>query len=59
MAEALDRFRQQLVDKLKALPRKAAERNVGGLWERIGLLIDAFTPAECANYLAAAGYDAA
>ena len=45
--------------KLKALLRKAAERTVGALWDRIGLLIDDFTPAECANYFTAAGYDAA
>ena len=44
--------------KLKALLRKAAERTVGALWTRIGTLLDAFTPAECANYFAAAGYDA-
>jgi hypothetical protein len=34
--------------KLKALSRKAA----------IGRLVDLFTPAECRNYFAAAGYDA-
>jgi transposase len=45
--------------KLKALLRKAAERTVGALWDRIGLVLDAFTAAECANYFAAAGYDAA
>ena len=45
--------------KLKALLRKAAERTVSALWDRIGIAIDAFTPAECANYFAAAGYDAA
>ena len=44
--------------KLKALLRKAAERTVDGLWAAIGRLLDAFTPAECANYFAAAGYDA-
>ena len=44
--------------KLKALLRKAAERTVDRLWKRIGLLIDAFTPKECANYFAAAGYNA-
>ena len=43
--------------KLKALLRKAAERTVDGLWRRIGNLIDRFTPEECANYFAAAGYD--
>ena len=45
--------------KLKALLRKAAERTVGGLWDRIGTILAAFKPAECANYFAAAGYDAA
>ena len=44
--------------KLKALLRKAAERSVSGLWDVIGRLIDLFTPAECANYFTAAGYDA-
>src|SRR5215207_6780630 len=43
--------------KLKALLRKAAERTIAGLWRLIGRLIDAFTPQECANYFAAAGYD--
>jgi transposase len=44
--------------KLKALLRKAAERTVEALWTAIGRLLDAFTPTECANYFAAAGYDA-
>lgn len=44
--------------KLKALLRKAAERTVEGLWSAIGRLLDAFTARECANYFAAAGYDA-
>jgi transposase len=44
--------------KLKALLRKAAERTVDGLWNAIGNLIDIFTPTECANYFAAAEYDA-
>jgi transposase len=43
--------------KLKAKLRKAAQRTVGGLWDTIGLLIDTFTPTECRNYFAAAGYD--
>ena len=43
--------------KLKALLRKAAERTVEGLWKAIGRLLDTFTPPECANYFAAAGYD--
>jgi transposase len=44
--------------KLKALLRKAAERTIEGLWTVIGQLLDAFTPTECSNYFAAAGYDA-
>src|SRR3954470_11775178 len=43
--------------KLKALLRKAAERTLGALWDRIGVLLDAFSPAECANYFRAAGYE--
>ena len=45
--------------KLKALLRKAAERSVEGLWAAIGTAVSAFSPHECANYLAAAGYDSA
>ncbi len=44
--------------KLKALLRNAAERTVEGLWTAIGRLVDVFTPTECTNYFAAAGYDA-
>ena len=43
--------------KLKALLRKAAERTNDALWDRIGTLLDAFTPAECANYFRTAGYE--
>jgi transposase len=42
--------------KLKALLRKAAERTVDGLWRTIGVLIDLFTPTECANFFTATGY---
>ena len=49
---------EKVFSKLKALLRKAAERTVEGLWTTIGKLLDAFTPTECANYFAAAGYDA-
>lgn len=44
--------------KLKALLRKAAARSVEQLWKAIAQAIDTFTPSECANYFAAAGYDA-
>jgi transposase len=43
--------------KLKALLRKAAERTVEGLWNRIGDLLKEFSPTECANFFAAAGYE--
>ena len=44
--------------KLKALLRKAAQRSLEALWTAIGKLLTCFAPAECANYFAAAGYDA-
>lgn len=43
--------------KLKSALRTAAARSVQGLWDVIGGLIGTFTPTECANYFAAAGYD--
>ena len=48
---------EQLFAKLKTLLRKAAERTV--TWQRIGALLDEFTPAECANYLRNSGYASA
>ncbi len=43
--------------KLKALLRKAAVRTIGALWDQIGTIFNLFTPAECANYFKAAGYE--
>lgn len=43
--------------KLKALLRKAAPRTVDALWDTIGHLLDAFSPLECQNYFAKAGYE--
>jgi transposase len=43
--------------KLKAGLRRAAERSTEALWNRIGSIIDTYTPRECANYFRAAGYD--
>ena len=43
--------------KLKALLRAKAERTIAALWNAVGHLLDQFTPAECANYFQAAGYD--
>jgi transposase len=47
---------EQAFGKLKALLRKTAARTVSTLWDALGDLIDRFTPQECANYLANAGY---
>lgn len=47
---------EQLFAKLKALLRKAAERSVEALWDRIGQLLDSFPPHECRNYFRNAGY---
>jgi len=43
--------------KLKALLRNAAARTEDDLWNAIAKSIEAFTPQECINYFAAAGYD--
>ncbi len=48
---------EKAFSKLKALLRKAAERSVDALWNRIGALLNAFTPKECANFFEAAGYE--
>jgi transposase len=50
---------EQAFAKLKALLRKAAERSIAALWDRIGALLSAFTPPECANYFRHAGYASA
>lgn len=47
---------EMAISKCKTLLRRAAERTVPALWDRIGELFGAFTPQECANYLAHAGY---
>jgi len=44
--------------KLKTLLRTAAERSRETLWQRIGRLLDLFTPDECTNYIRHAGYAA-
>jgi transposase len=50
---------EQVFAKLKTLLRKAAERTVQATWQRIGQLLDVFSPAECANYLKNSGYASA
>jgi len=47
---------EQAFAKLKTLLRKAAERTIEATWRRIGALLAAFSPAECANYFRNAGY---
>lgn len=44
--------------KLKAHLRKAAERTIHGFRNAIGRIVDLYSPKECSNYFAAAGYDA-
>ena len=47
---------EQVFAKLKTLLRKADERTVQTTWRRIGTLLGAFSPQECANYLRNSGY---
>ena len=42
--------------KLKALLRARAIRTIDALWRAIGQICDLFSPEECQNYFAAAGY---
>lgn len=42
--------------KFKAILRKAAARTLDDLWDAIGDALPRFSPGECANYFAAAGY---
>ena len=47
---------EQSFAKLKAHLRKAGERSIPTLWDRIGTILNDFTPQECKNYFANAGY---
>jgi transposase len=47
---------EQAFAKLKALLRKIAARTISALWDALGDIVARFTPQECANYLANAGY---
>lgn len=44
--------------KFKAFLRAAAARTIPDLWNAICRAIETFTPSQCENYFAAAGYDA-
>ena len=50
---------EKAFSKLKALLRKAAERTVTGLWDRIGKLVGQVEPQEARNYFNSCGYDPA
>ena len=47
---------EQAFAKLKAHLRKAQERSIDTLYQRIGTLLDRFHPSECANFFANSGY---
>jgi transposase len=47
---------EKAFSKLKALLRKAAERDVPALRRRVGKILARFTPVECANFLLNSGY---
>jgi transposase len=47
---------EMMFAKLKALLRKAAERTIDTLWDRIGKILGEFSPQECSNYLRHCGY---
>jgi transposase len=47
---------EQAFAKLKAQLRKAQERSIEALWQRIGSILDLFKPTECANFFANSGY---
>jgi transposase len=48
---------EQLFAKLKAMLRSIAARTKEALWNTIGAALDAFSEAECQNYLANCGYE--
>ena len=43
--------------KLKAFLKKTSARTKDDLWDAVAVGIQTFTPQECENYFAAAGYD--
>ena len=47
---------EMIFAKLKALLRKARERTLDKLWDRIGAILDELSPPECANYFRHDGY---
>lgn len=47
---------EQVFSKLKAHLRKAAERSIPDLWDRIGAILHTVSPEECKNFFTHAGY---
>ncbi len=47
---------EQAFAKLKAHLRKAEERSIPALWDRIGKTLDTFSATECQNFFRHAGY---
>jgi transposase len=47
---------EKFFSKLKALLRKAAQRDIDALWKEIGELLNTVSPSECTNYFASSGY---
>ena len=50
---------EQVFAKLKTLLRRTDPRTIEQTWRGIGVLLDRFTPQECANYLVNSGYASA
>ena len=47
---------EKVFSKLKALLRRAKERTLDGLWDRLGKLVDCFPSDECRRYFQHCGY---
>ncbi|MCA6266840.1 MAG: transposase, partial [Phenylobacterium sp.] len=47
---------EQVFAKLTHGMRQTHPRNIEATWRKVGDLIEAFTPKECANYLRNSGY---
>jgi len=47
---------EQAFAKVKAHLHKAAERSIPALWDRIGVILDTFSAAECRNFFSHDGY---
>lgn len=50
---------RERIEAAGAILRRAAERTITGLRNRIGLLTDIFQPGECANYFILFDFDPA